>query len=398
MHVSRLFAPLPPAPPPQVPRTELSHARMHVYAFLPAPPPSPAACVAAHTHMPLANATSARGRVVKQSRKGFTYKLLTRHAQAKENARAAKCKSLDVLLSYSPKRAMRTTTTAITPLPRSADSGQFLRVLNKQVFPSHWQPLNGQLTSTCLRPGTTMQGLLDAGLPSRLAAAVYMPCSRKTSLWRTPISEPWDPHPLAGSIRALLAAVAPMLLPPTADRHVAWEEVLSPYPVPPPPRIWQPQTANPTGAGTAASACEQAAAPQPQPEPEPEPELRFNHKVFERPPIIDPAQLSAMGRDTSESRDNSCCLRLDQRMMAQGHEHMAQLPEGYLRLQLTTNKPGVDGGILSELAHRIITWFIHGPPHAALGPNPVVMHTCNHPDCLNPSHLMWGTHSQNRPA
>ena len=42
--------------------------------------------------------------------------------------------------------------------------------------------------------------------------------------------------------------------------------------------------------------------------------------------------------------------------------------------------------------HRFVCWLAHGP---ATAPDHEVCHACNHTACVRPSHLRWGSRSQN---
>lgn len=80
--------------------------------------------------------------------------------------------------------------------------------------------------------------------------------------------------------------------------------------------------------------------------------------------------------------------------------------KGYLRVTLGTG--------MYEKAHRLVLWQMQGPPpgdvalplldqtgsrvmDAYKAPNKCcAMHTCNNKRCLNPAHLVWATHGDNR--
>lgn len=62
-------------------------------------------------------------------------------------------------------------------------------------------------------------------------------------------------------------------------------------------------------------------------------------------------------------------------------------PDGYGRWTVRAN-----GHKKTLLAHRAVFELVHGP----LEPSEVVRHTCDTPACVNPFHLISGTHSDNQ--
>lgn len=76
-----------------------------------------------------------------------------------------------------------------------------------------------------------------------------------------------------------------------------------------------------------------------------------------------------------------------------GKRRLAQGP-GYLKLVISSirNSSSVDS--VTEYAHRVVLWSMYGPPPADIR-DPVAMHTCNHPGCLSPNHLVYGERSEN---
>jgi len=68
-------------------------------------------------------------------------------------------------------------------------------------------------------------------------------------------------------------------------------------------------------------------------------------------------------------------------------------PRCYLHAQLVKNsRGGLNRGIHVSL-HRLICYLSFGPP-----PSPEynhVMHLCQHANCLNPDHLLWGKPKEN---
>lgn len=328
-------------------------------------------------------------------RKGYFYVEVSSPATPRSEAQR-QATAADAVLLYRPKRRRGAHRSSPPPPPlqiplRLATGGLFLA--RPKVFPRHWVPFSMPIAPFCLQPTATVDSM-----PPQLAAAYQAPESRRTALWRDPVNEAGDLQPaLAGSIRSLLAAVAPMLVPPTPDRYHVWNEVLSPYNGPT-PVLWQPTPATEAASTSSASSAPATSAsffpashPIASTQKPPESSLRFNHLVFHKFPTNDPA-------NNDKQEDNTHCLRLDPQMMmnqAGAHKYMHQLPVGYLVMQLTENN--VANMNIFEHAHRLVTWYMHGPPPAHFGPHPVAMHTCDNPDCLNPAHLKWGSHSTNRP-
>jgi hypothetical protein len=71
----------------------------------------------------------------------------------------------------------------------------------------------------------------------------------------------------------------------------------------------------------------------------------------------------------------------------------------YVKVQLAQHKTARRP--ISEYAHRMVLWSIHGPPplvgeHMIPWHEAMCMHTCSNQDCLNPSHLIWGRALENR--
>lgn len=65
--------------------------------------------------------------------------------------------------------------------------------------------------------------------------------------------------------------------------------------------------------------------------------------------------------------------------------HAAKLPSGYGIIG------GSKGASKNHYAHRVSYEIHHGPIPDGM----VVMHTCDNPECCNPSHLRTGTYKQN---
>lgn len=70
--------------------------------------------------------------------------------------------------------------------------------------------------------------------------------------------------------------------------------------------------------------------------------------------------------------------------------------QGYLQLTLAyDSRDECQGGrAIIEGAHRLVLWTFCGPPKPDIL-NPVVMHSCNHPNCLSPCHMCWGSQAEN---
>ena len=65
---------------------------------------------------------------------------------------------------------------------------------------------------------------------------------------------------------------------------------------------------------------------------------------------------------------------------------------GYLTI--TLGYLGKKKATVTEYAHRLVLFSIHGPPPDE--DTNVAMHTCHNPGCLNPHHLVWGTPKDNK--
>ena len=62
-------------------------------------------------------------------------------------------------------------------------------------------------------------------------------------------------------------------------------------------------------------------------------------------------------------------------------------PSSYVRVYMGRS----NGVVVNEYAHRLVLWAMHGPPV-----DPHCLHVCGNKDCLNPSHLVWGSARDNR--
>jgi hypothetical protein len=71
-----------------------------------------------------------------------------------------------------------------------------------------------------------------------------------------------------------------------------------------------------------------------------------------------------------------------------GLQHISRDPGGYLLMTVAQV-----GSVKARMrAHQLLCWAARGPPpNAAMH----VLHRCNHPRCLNPSHFEWGTAADN---
>jgi hypothetical protein len=65
-------------------------------------------------------------------------------------------------------------------------------------------------------------------------------------------------------------------------------------------------------------------------------------------------------------------------------------PRRHRYLQIALGRVG--GKTYKELAHRLVLWAMEGPP---TDPAMEAMHTCDNTQCLNPHHLVWGSHKEN---
>ena len=73
-------------------------------------------------------------------------------------------------------------------------------------------------------------------------------------------------------------------------------------------------------------------------------------------------------------------------------------PSSYVRVYMGRS----NGVVVNEYAHRLVLWAMHGPPVDMLAAEgwtssgPHCLHVCGNKDCLNPSHLVWGSARDNR--
>lgn len=96
--------------------------------------------------------------------------------------------------------------------------------------------------------------------------------------------------------------------------------------------------------------------------------------------------LTALG---SIVQQQPACMFLSAAKVHAAHGIWQAEPRGYARVELGCHK----GMPIIEYAHRLVLWSIHGPPPPAAGH---CLHICGHKDCLNPTHLVWGTAQDNK--
>lgn len=89
----------------------------------------------------------------------------------------------------------------------------------------------------------------------------------------------------------------------------------------------------------------------------------------------------ARGRDPRGFGRHPCLQLVPQRGVKGVHLNKKK---GYVQVQLTTS--------VREAAHRLVCAACHGPPPT---PCSLVMHLCDNPTCVAPSHLGWGSSKSN---
>jgi hypothetical protein len=75
---------------------------------------------------------------------------------------------------------------------------------------------------------------------------------------------------------------------------------------------------------------------------------------------------------------------------------MSRLPSGYTLACLGYHP---DSTPIMEYAHRLVLYSIYGPPPLPDGwrtKGPHVLHMCGHKDCINVSHLVFGSATDNK--
>ena len=89
------------------------------------------------------------------------------------------------------------------------------------------------------------------------------------------------------------------------------------------------------------------------------------------------------------------CMLLSEAKVATAKGMYQQERCGYVKVTLGELR----GRSITEWGHRLVLWAMHGPPVSPAGwttRGPHCLHMCGHKDCLNPSHLVWGTARDNR--
>jgi hypothetical protein len=106
-------------------------------------------------------------------------------------------------------------------------------------------------------------------------------------------------------------------------------------------------------------------------------------------PLLHPRSSSS---SSFHPRDAECmCYDI---VAVQSRAHLNIDGQGYIQVYLAYDRRLAVSGPeqIREGAHRIVLWFVCGPPDDV---NHVAMHYCNNTRCLNPLHLAWGTRQEN---
>ena len=121
----------------------------------------------------------------------------------------------------------------------------------------------------------------------------------------------------------------------------------------------------------------------------------FDHPLCYRRHIT----ITGVKKSISHTEEREACMYLSASKLAEGRGGMHQMEAGsYVLVNLGSFK----GAAITECAHRIVLWAMHGPDIPALASagwstkGPHCLHTCGHKDCLNPSHLVWGSAQNNK--
>lgn len=88
------------------------------------------------------------------------------------------------------------------------------------------------------------------------------------------------------------------------------------------------------------------------------------------------------------------CMEWDVSKVAAMPQLFRVSKSGYLQLRVGSMKVGARKQPKYEFAHRVVLNMLEG---VVEGHN-VVCHTCDNKRCLNPMHMLWGTHAINRQA
>jgi hypothetical protein len=106
-----------------------------------------------------------------------------------------------------------------------------------------------------------------------------------------------------------------------------------------------------------------------------------------------PLQYERRGCLRSEVQE--ACMRLSEAKVAMAKGMYQPERRGYVKVTLGNLR----GRSITEWGHRLVLWAVHGPPASPEGwttSGPHCLHMCGQKDCLNPSHLVWGTAQDNR--
>jgi len=85
------------------------------------------------------------------------------------------------------------------------------------------------------------------------------------------------------------------------------------------------------------------------------------------------------------------CMFIDASKVKSTKRHGWTLHDGYLRILLGYHR----GQPVIEYGHRLVLYFIFGPPPVSDQGPWECCHMCCHRNCLNPFHLVWGTKKDN---
>lgn len=108
--------------------------------------------------------------------------------------------------------------------------------------------------------------------------------------------------------------------------------------------------------------------------------------IFTKPP-----KKTVQGLHHATTHD--LCMEWDPIKVASKPE-LFMVANGYLKIKLGTRMQGARRQGVWEYVHRVVLNMVDG---LEVG-RPCVCHTCDNPMCINPMHLLWGTHKSNREA